>query len=1010
MERTLFSRITAGFLLVGMMMTSLFSGAVYADEQEEEDPSDYHRSEEEIRALIGADSYINYNIVYKDVPDAKSNIIIYGKDYDPETTTADVRLQAASTFDSVNEVNDPDGLGDYDVLYTPSSGKVSWTFSVPEDARYAMRICYYNIKDTNTTIERMLFLDDELPFSEARYFYFPRLWEYQLTEYTNEDGSVYTDYDHDINGNDIRPVRTEVYGWETYYLRDWLGYTIDPFEFYLTAGEHTLTLDAARESMVIAYIELYPYEEEISYADFLSQHEGEIVTLDSLTDEQRQMLDTHYQFEKPETVSMQMMFPANDRTSAITEPQDPAVIKYNILDVNTVGQFMRYEVTVPKSGLYRIATRFRQNSLIGMYTSRRVRINGEIQFREASYCRFMYDTAFQSANLNDGQNDFYFYLEEGTNTIEFEVVLGEMVEYVYDIQQTIKKLQTAYEKILQITGPTPDTYREYGFARLVPDALSTFAEAANTLYRIANDIRQNTGSTGDQVQALETYAALFRKVALDESTLAANFVNIKNYTVNLSNWLYSALTQPCKLDYFTIQAEGSEQPQAVTTFWQAAWFEVRAFVMSFFMDYTTIAFSGDTKEDPTADLTLWSTGDRESSLILRRVIDNDFTVKTGYNVTIKVISAGLTEAILAGIGPDISFMSTTDTVTWGLRTAVEVLNKFDTYDDVISRFTEAAITPLQMDARVDDGSMELQTYGLPVTMEFPIMFYRADVLTELNIDVPETWDDLIDVISVLQNKNLEVGLPANYTGTAIFMYQRGIEMYKDEGKRVNLDSNDALSAFETLTNFYTKYGCNVSWDISRFRTGEVPIIIADAITTYNTLMTYYDLRGLWEMAPILGTVQDDGSINRTTIAVVTSIIIPRGSSDPQKSWEYLDWYTSYEAQRLLINETIAVSQPTTKVTTANVDALLAEPWTTLEKAAIKKQLKEVKTIPEYPGGYIVSTYVGYAFNDVYNSGTDASTAMLDRILDINKELTRKRKEFDMDVYEISYTNRNEKES
>ncbi len=1010
MEKSLFSRIAAGILSFSILATGMGSAtALFAadsagssDSGEQSEDLGYHRTPEEIKALIGADSYINYNLKYKDVPDAKSSIILYGKDYDPEGTTADVEVKKASSYQSVNSVGDPEGKGDYDVLFTPNSGKVSWTVDIPEDARYAMRICYYNTAGTNTTIERMVFIDGQLPFSETRYLYFPRMWEYQLTEYTDDDGNTYRDFDHDVNGNDIRPVRTEVFGWETYYLRDWLGYTIDPFEFYLSAGTHTITLDAARENMVIAYIELYPYAEEMPYEDFLKQHENEIVRSEDLNDEQKKMLEQHYQFENPDTVSMQMIFPANDRTSAITEPQDPAVIKYNILDVSTVGQFMRYTVTVPKAGLYKVATRFRQNSLIGMYTSRRIRINGEVQFREASYCRFMYDTAFQSANLNNGDQEFYFYFEEGENTVEFEVVLGEMVDYVYDIQQTILKLQEAYEKILQITGPTPDPYREYGFSRLVPSALYTFANAANTLYGIADDIRANTKSTGDQVQALEMYASLFRKVALDESTLASNFVNIKNYTVNLSNWLYSALSQPCKLDFFTIQAEGDETPQAVTTFLQAAWFEIRAFVMSFFMDYTTIAFKGDTKEDPTADLTIWNTNDRETALILRRVIDTSFTAQTGYTVTIKVIAAGLQEAILAGIGPDISFMSSTDTVTWGLRTAVEDLTKFDTFDEVVNgdRFAPCTLRPLQMTVPIDSGETVLKTFGLPVSFTFSMMFYRVDTLSELNIQVPETWDDLIDVISVLQNKNLEVGLPTDsYGATSLFMYQSGVEMYRDDGKAINLDNNNALSAFETLTNFYTKYGCNVSWDVSRFRTGEVPIIIQDAISGYNTLMNFYDLRGLWEMAPILGTRRDDGSIDRTSMSGVSSIIIPRGAQDPQKSWEYLDWYTSYTAQKLLINETIAVSQPTTKVASSNLQALLEEPWTTIERAAIETQLKELASIPEYPGGYIVPTYVGYAFSDVYNNGTDASTAMLDRILDINKELTRKRKEFNMDVYE-----------
>ena len=40
--------------------------------------------------------------------------------------------------------------------------------------------------------------------------------------------------------------------------------------------------------------------------------------------------------------------------------------------------------------------------------------------------------------------------------------------------------------------------------------------------------------------------------------------------------------------------------------------------------------------------------------------------------------------------------------------------------------------------------------------------------------------------------------------------------------------------------------------------------------------------------------------------------------------------------------------------------------------------------------------------DVYNNHADPSSAMLDRILDINKEISRKRKEFGFEAYDVSY--------
>jgi ABC-type glycerol-3-phosphate transport system substrate-binding protein len=156
------------------------------------------------------------------------------------------------------------------------------------------------------------------------------------------------------------------------------------------------------------------------------------------------------------------------------------------------------------------------------------------------------------------------------------------------------------------------------------------------------------------------------------------------------------------------------------------------------------------------------------------------------------------------------------------------------------------------------------------------------------------------------------------------------------------------------------------------------------------------------MAPLLGVKQDDGSINSTSVTTVSSIIIPRGANNPDSSWKYMKWFVSEDTQKRMTNETIAVSAPTTKVNTANVNALLSQPWTTYELEAIKTQVNQLAAIPEYPGGYIVSVYVDNAFMNVNNNKVDPSSAMLDRILDMNKEISRKRGEFNMEAYDVSY--------
>lgn len=941
------------------------------------------KTAEEILALIDTDSYMAYSQKYASKPRADSSIVIEGASYDPENTTAAVEV-----------------LGDYEgksgVLQTPSSGKVTWKFTVPKSAKYAISVEYYNTKDTNTTIERMLYIDGKPPFSETRYLYLPRTWEYDYSY--DEDGN--RTFDHDMNGNDIRPVRTEVYQWRDYYLRDWVGYTMDPFEFYIEEGEHTLTLEANREQMAISKITLYPFEPAESYETKLAQWKAQGLTEQKLDEAIR------VQAEQPETISMQSMFPANDRTSSLTEPQDPARIRYNILDFDKCNMFADYTVTVPEEGLYRISVRFRQNTLIGMFSSRRILINDEIQFDEAQRLRFVYNTQFQSQVLGRDETEFLFHLKKGENKITFEAVLGDMIDYVYEIRNMVEELNEAYQLILKITGPTPDANRDYGFGRIAGSAILTLAKSSARLYEMVDELVEITGEKGDQVNTLETIALLFKQMSQDEYMIAANFTAFKNYIIMLSNWMYAALSQPIKMDSFDILGTENEKAQDVATFNQAAWFEVKAFFMSFFMDYTTIGFKAEGENEQYDDyITMWATSDRETMLITRRIIDSSFTPQYNIGLTIKVITAGLDQAILAGIGPDIADMTTTDSITWGLRTAVEPLNQFEGFEEATKVIAPAALKTCTLYGT---------TYAMPKTMDFPMMFYRTDILAELGLEIPETWNELYDMMNVLQNKKLEIGMPIGLNGLQIFLFQQGIDLYVDDGWRINLDSHEALSAFETYTGFFRKYSSPVSWDTSRFRTGELAIMISSnettnsSITFYNELMNYVELRGLWEMAPMLATVieNDDGTqtLNYSTTVTVSGMVIPRGSNNPESSWKYISWYVSTDTQEKMRNETIAVNPlPTTKFNSANTEVYLSQPWTESEYKAVSKQMKMLAGITEYPGHYIVPTYVKNAFLDVYNNGKDASNAMLDRIYDINREISRKREEFGMDAYNVSYS-------
>ncbi len=960
--------------------------------------------------MAGGDAgraYLEYRDRYK-ADAADGSIIIPATDYDAANTTAAVEVL------SKEDVLGLTGVDMGAALYMPASGVTSWEIDVKNAAYYAMRITYYPLTEykgeevsTYTTIERTLYIDGRIPFSEARYFYFPRTWEY--TDYTLDEDGNYV-FKTDASGNDVRPIRGEKPTWQTYFLRDWLGYTMDPFQFHFTAGKHVVSFEGSREPMLITNIEFYGYEEEPTYDEFLAQKEAEgVKIIDKINGGIIKV-----QAENPVLISNACLFPTNDRTSALTEPQSPDEIRNNIVNSNTVNQWMQYVVNVPEEGLYTIVIRFRQNDLIGMFTSRRILINNEIQFREASNIRFKFSPNWQAKVANNGEQEFTFYLKKGENTITFETVLGDMTEYVYQIEQLIDSLNAAYKNILQLTGPTPDAYRDYGFNRLVPQSVEAIRQGAEELYRIADELEAVTGEIGDQIASLKTFAMLFEKMGKDEYEIAPNFVTFKNYIIALSNWLYASLNQPLKMDYFTVQGTEDTMPKGQAGFFEGAAFEIRAFIGSFFMDYTTVDFKAEDGKEYTRDETVeqWITSalGREDALITRNLVDTYFTPKTGITVKMKVITTGITEAVLAGMGPDMATMTSVDTITWGLRNAVEPLDDMPGFEEVMTWFgdDQAALVPLQM----TDVKGEFRTYGLPQTLGFYMMFYRTDLLAGAGVTIPDTWQGLYDILPALQSADLEVGMPAtlgvaggavdSLEGLKLFLYQMGGELYSDGGYSVALSENVALDAFEAYCNMFTEYRCSVRYDLTRFRTGEIPIIIGDAVTTYNTLMTYYDIRGLWKMAPLLGIEQEDGSINHTSTVVVSSMVIPRGAQNPEASWEYIKWSVSPEAQKLRAKENLMVNaNPTAKYNTPTIEALLDQAWTAEEREAIEKQAAQLVGVREYPGNYIIKTYVNSAFMKVYGSFSDASDELLDRVPYINKEISRKREDFKMDWFDMS---------
>jgi hypothetical protein len=129
----------------------------------------------------------------------------------------------------------------------------------------------------------------------------------------------------------------------------------------------------------------------------------------------------------------------------------------------------------------------------------------------------------------------------------------------------------------------------------------------------------------------------------------------------------------------------------------------------------------------------------------------------------------------------------------------------------------------------------------------------------------------------------------------------------------------------------------------------------------------------------------------------------KGTEKINSSWEYMKWFTGDYAQAEFSNEMVAIIGDSAKHPTANMHALKNMPWTQAELKQVEAQFNNLASVPNYPGYYILDRYTNFAFLDAYNSLLDPVDSLLNYINTINKEITRKRKEFDYEILEVGQT-------
>lgn len=1001
MKKATFKRSAALFLALVTLLGCFASFGALATDAEGDDgnepvvtvtPSDSSVTDktiQDVKELLNTISYDTYREKYASVPRGESEIVIDAVAYDADKTTALVEV--------TDEYPDSDGNA-VSALYVPSEGIVSWNVDIPSTAKYSIVIDYYPVEAKSVSIQRIFRINDKVPFSEARYITMTKVW---VNDYEELDPETGRRFKLDIDRNELRPSIIQSPEWREFEFRDRDGFYSSSFEFYFEAGNNSISLESVSEPMAIKSISLVPHVDAPAYADVKKSYEekgyapadkSSVIKIEA---------------EEPVAISSQTVYPVEDVSSSANSPTDSSRTLLNTIGGEkwqTAGQWVRYTFTPEKSGLYNIVARYKQSVNDGLYSSRNLYIYGGeydgIPFEEATSVRFGYSSDWQTEAIGDGTNTFEFYFEAGVEyTIELEVSLGSMGSVIRRVDEALSRINSAYLSIIKLTGTNPDSYRDYGFSRVLPDVLNEFIRMSKELEEVSEYLSDVAGVKGSNVATLDRVSWLLDKMGRDEDVIAKNLSELKSYIGNLGTWITTAKTQSVQLDYLLIQSTEAEIPEASDGFFSAFTYEIKKFFMSFVRNYDRMGAQEETDGNDNT-IEVWLAYGRDQAQVIRTLTNNEFTAETGIPVNLKLVAGGtLLPSILAGMGPDVYIgLGQSDVINYAIRSAVLPIEDFEDYEEVITSFNDAAMVPLG----IEDADGVYHCYGLPETQQFPMMFYRKDVLADLDIEIPKTWDDILAAVPVLQANNMEIGLANNYK---MFLYQKGGDLFADNGMRINLDSNVALESFEMMCNMFTMYSFPYTYDFSnRFRTGEMPIGIADYSGTYNNLVVFAtEIEGLWEFAPLPGMVDEDGNINNVSISTITAVVMIEGCDNKENAWEFMKWYTGESCQIQYSNEMVAILGDSAKHPTANMKALESLPWTTDELTNLKLQFNNLASIPNYPGYYYIDRYTNFAFLDAYNNKANPVTELLSYINTINKEITRKREEFGLETLEVGQT-------
>ncbi len=857
---------------------------------------------------------------------------------------------------------------------------VTLRVTAPEDALYALAFDWYSYDPRVPEAEQSvlpdklsLMVDGAFPFYECRSVKLEAAW-------IREEAPSYDRY-----GDEMAALPAKEAAWGRKYLTDPACRRTEPLLLALSAGDHELTLTGKEGTFLLGAVTLGAPPEIPAWTATPRAEGSRLITL---------------QGEAYTSANSSSIHGIMEHDIAV-EPYEVDPARLNVIDSDAfreAGQSVTWAVEVPESGWYRLALNYRQSDKTDFPVFVDVLVNGA--FPSDAFCAYplQYGSGWQVHTFAGPDGDpLTLYLAQGRNTLTLRITIAPIREVMEALDKIMYGVNDLALEITKVAGTNADKYRDLKLSRFIPDLteqLNAHAERLRALERqslpwSASD--RNVAVMAPMLIAARQLESLAENpdeipYRIGELTSSSNSAN--QY---LANTIDSLLRNNLAIDRIWLYQEGAVLPSS-PGFGAGLGKGAERFVSSF----TSQRYS--TANTDRTHLQVWVNRSNQYVQIMQKLIDEEFTPATGIRVDISVMpdQYKLVLARSSGSAPDVATgINYTVPYELAIRGALADLTQFPGFRETASVYEPGFFLT---------GTIGEGVYSMPETLNFWVLFYRTDVMEKLGLPVPETMDEVIDLLPELQMRGLNfyyatAGMLSmrNFHGTTPLLVQNGGALYfATAAEGTALGTEGSVAGFRALTDLFTIYNMPVNVDnfYQHFRNGDIPMGIAD-FYTYNLIRNAApELDGSWAIALIPGTRQADGSIDRTTCGCAESTVIFRSTPErEEQAWAFIRWWSSTPVQAEFGRMVQSIYGDEYIWPTANLEAFGLLPWDTEDKRIILEAARNVVDVARVPGTYMLEREMSNAFNDIVVGGENEQTRIDRAVKTINREIRRKLEEF-----------------